>query len=268
MPAIRAVAIDVETTGLDPSEHRVVDIAAVGVCIVDPATGSQDAWQPLYSSLVDPERDIPAAASAVHHLTAKDVAGQPRLPEVLAALTAAVRAFRPDVLIAHNASFDAGFLPDLGAALTPDDPRWACTMRLAKHLWPLTHGFSLQNLRYACQLQDAVPGRDVHSAAFDAACCAVLLPLECRSLTDAGQAVTPTLLRDRSATPPLLARVPFSRLYRGWLWRDVPRSFCQWILNKHHAGNPFDPEIVTTAEAALRGIYAVPPEGGNPCGTA
>ncbi len=69
------VAIDVETTGLDPSEHRVVDIAAVGVCIVDPATGSQDAWQPLYSSLVDPERDIPAAASAVHHLTAKDVAG-------------------------------------------------------------------------------------------------------------------------------------------------------------------------------------------------
>ena len=267
MPAIRAVTIDVETTGLDPSQHGVVEIAAAGICIVDPATGHFDACQPLHSSLVDPGRDIPAAASAVHHLTTQDVQGQPRLPEAIAALIAAVRAFRPDVVVAHHAAFDAGFLPGLAAALIPDDPRWVCTLRLAKHLWPLADGFGLQALRYACRLQDCVTGHDVHRAAFDAACCAVLLPLQCRALSEAGHEVTPELLRDRSAAVPLLARVPFGRRYRGWFWRDVPHSFCQWILHTHGTGDPFDPEIVATAEAALRGIYAVPPARPNPCGT-
>ena len=258
MPTLHALAIDVETTGLDPTRDAVVELAAVGLRI-DPATGRPDARRTLFSSLVDPERDIPAAASAVHHLMAKDVAGQPRLPEALDALRAAVRDFEPTVLVAHNAAFDAGFLPGLAAELTPDDPRWVCTQRLAQHLWPLVDGFGLQVLRYARGLQDQVPGHDVHRAAFDAACCAVLLADACRALADTGRAVTPDLLRERTEAVPLLARVPFGR-HRGQLWRDVPLDYCQWVLHKHRCGDGFAPEIVATAEAAFRGEYAVPPD--------
>ena len=264
MTAIRAAAIDIETTGLDPAHHSIVEIAATGVTIDGPATGQHEPGQPLYSSLVDPQCDIPAAASAVHHLTAEDVAGQPRLPEALTALTAAVRAFQPHVLVAHNARFEVGFLPDLAGALTPEDARWACTLRLARHLWPgWAGGFGLQTLRYACRLGHALPDGDPHRAGYDAACVAALLPVQCRALADAGHDVTPALLRDRSAAIPLLARVPFGRRYRGRLWRDVPASFCEWILRTHRTGDPFDPEIVATAEAALRGIHAVPPDDQN-----
>ena len=266
MTAIRAVAIDLETTGFHPGDDRIVEIAAVGICIVDPATGHHDPYETLYASLVDPERDIPPDASAVHHLTARDVRGQPRLPEVLAAFAGAVRAFRPDVLVAHKADFEAAFLPDLGVALTPEDARWACTMRLAQHLWPDTDGFGLQRLRYACRLEDCVAGLDPHRAAFDAACCATLLPLECREITGAGHEVTPTLLRDWTAAVPLQAKVNFGK-YRGRYWHEVPEDYLRWLLRKHTGGEPFPPETVATAEAALRGVYAVPPksESDPPC---
>ena len=263
MSHLHALAIDVETTGLDPSQDAVVELAAVGLRI-DPATGQHDAPQTLFTSLVDPKRDIPAAASAVHHLTARDVQGQPDLAQALAGLQAAVRDFQPAVLVAHNAIFDAGFLPGVAGVLTPDDARWVCTLRLAQHLWPLAKdGFGLQALRYACGLQDHLTGHDVHRAAFDAGCCALLLTVECRALTEAGHAVTPALLRDWSAAVPPLARVPFGK-HRGQWWHEVPRDYLEWLLHKHRSGEPFAPEIVAAAEAALRGVYAVPPEQPDP----
>ena len=266
MPTLHALAIDVETTGLDAQQDRIVEVAAVGVRI-DPATGRYDALQTLHSGLVDPQCAIPAAASAVHHLTARDVQGQPDLVQALAGLQVAVRDFEPQLVAAHNAAFDSAFLPDLAGVLTPDDDRWVCTQRLAKHLWPLAEGFSLQVLRYALGLQDHVAGHDVHRAAFDAACCAVLLAAECRAMSEAGHDVTPKLLRDWSAAIPLEARVSFGK-HRGQYWHDVPRDYLEWILREDRSGDPFAPEIVATAEAALRGVYAVPPDPHPPCAAA
>ena len=259
-PTIRALAIDVETTGTDPCTDRVVQLAAVGLRI-DPGSSAGDAPTPLFTSLVDPGRDIPATASAIHHLTSADVQGQPRLEQALAQLQHAAQAFRPDLLVAHNAGFDAGFLPDLAVTLTPQDPRWVCTYRLAQHLWPDAPRHQLQTLRYWRHLQDRAAGRNAHQADFDALCCAVLLAEQCRVWTPANQTVTPTLLRDRSAELPLLPRVPFGR-HRDQLWSDVPCDYCQWILRQHTCGHgdPFDPAIIATAEAALRGIYAIPPD--------
>ena len=209
MSLLHALAIDVKTTGLDPTRDAVVELAAAGIGI-DPATGQHDAPQTLFTSLVDPHRDIPA--TAVHFLTARDVQGQPDLAQALAGLQVAVRDFQPAVLVAHNAIFDAGFLPALAAALTPDDPRWACTQRLAQHLWPRSKdGFGLMALRYAGGPQDHITGPDLHRAACSAASCAVLLTVQCRILTEAGYTVTPALLRDWSAAVPLLARVPSGR---------------------------------------------------------
>ena len=238
MSHLHALALDVETTGLDSTQDAVVELAAVGIRI-DPVTGQYDALETLFTSLVDPKRDIPPAASAVHHLTARDVQGQPDLAQALAGLQAAVRDFQPAVLVAHNAPFDAGFLPGIAGALTPGDPRWACTYCLAHHLWPRAEGFGLQALRYACGLQDHL----------------------------AGHAVTPGLLRDWSATVPLPPRVPFGK-YRDRYWHEVPRDYLKWLLNRHRFGDPFAPEIVAAAEAALRGVYAVPPEQPGPCAQA
>ena len=260
MPNLHALAIDVETTGTNPATDAVVELAAAGIRI-DPATGQYEAPETLFTSLVDPQRAIPAAASAEHHLTARDVQGQTHLAQVLADLRAAVRSFEPRLLVAHNAGFDAGFLRGLAGALTPDDPRWACTLTLARHLWPQAPNHQLQVLRYWRQLQDHVSGHDAHRAGFDASCCAVLLAEQCRVWAEAGQRVSATFLREQSAAIALLGYVPFGQ-HRGVPWCQVPRDYLEWILRRHVSGKggPFDPAVIATTEAALRGVYAIPPD--------
>ena len=267
MSTLHALAIDIETTGTDPEMDAVVELAAVGVRI-DLATGRYEALETLFTSLVDPGRGIPAASAAAHDFTEPDAQGQPGLAWARAELQASVRDFRPRLLVTHHAEFKAGFLPGLAGALTPDDVRWTCTRRLAKHLWPGARDFSLLALCRACGLQEHAAGHDAHRPAFDAAGCAVLLAAQCRALTEAGHDVTPALLREWSATVPVEARVPFGR-YRGRYWHEVPRDYLAWLLDRHRSGDPFAPEIVAAAEAALRGVDAVPPAApANPCARA
>ena len=135
MPFLTALAVDVATTGADPRSDAVVEIASVAIRI-DLDTGRHDIFQTLSNALVDPGREIPATASAVHHLTAEHVRGQPALAQALESLCQAASAYRPTMLVAHDAAFAAGFLPDLAPTLTPEHPGWVCTLRLARHAWP------------------------------------------------------------------------------------------------------------------------------------
>lgn len=99
-PETRLVALDLETTGLSAATDRIVEFAAV-------------AWQDgreigVFHALVHPGRPIPPAAIAVHGITDAMVADQPPVDAVLPAFLAFCAA--ADLLIAHNAAFDLGFL--------------------------------------------------------------------------------------------------------------------------------------------------------------
>jgi len=91
--------IDVETTGLFPEGHRVLEVASVR--LDDGVVG--EAW----SSLVRPDRRIPADATAVHGITAEMVRDAPAAAAVAAALAAEI-GDRP--LVFHHARFDVPFL--------------------------------------------------------------------------------------------------------------------------------------------------------------
>ncbi len=67
-------AIDLETTGLDPQQDRIVEVAIVRV---EPREGHE-----LLHSLVDPGCPIPAAATRVHGIRDADVRGAPTLAEL------------------------------------------------------------------------------------------------------------------------------------------------------------------------------------------
>ena len=174
-------------------------------------------------------------------------------------LEEAVRPFEPTLLVAHNASFEAGFLPDLAAKRVPGDPRWACTLRLAQHVWPDAPSFGLQALRYWRGVMQGERTTTAHQAWFDAACSARLLVELCLAMTAAGETVTPRLLLDRSHHMPLLLRVPLGK-HKGKRWSEVPEDYCRWLVDKAEAGTgePFDPAVVETARAALRGVFAQP----------
>ena len=77
---MREIVLDTETTGLDPAAgHRIVEVACLELLNHIPTGRS-------YQSYVNPERDIPADALAVHGLTVEFLSDKPRFAELADAL--------------------------------------------------------------------------------------------------------------------------------------------------------------------------------------
>lgn len=98
---MREIVLDTETTGLDPSEgHRIVEIGCVELYNTVP-TGE------VFHRYLNPDRDVPEGAAAVHGLTASFLSDKPRFADIAADLDA----FIGDAcIVAHNAGFDLAFL--------------------------------------------------------------------------------------------------------------------------------------------------------------
>jgi len=101
MTQVREIALDTETTGLDPrSGHRIVEIGCVELSNHVP-TGE------VYHTYVNPERDMPEEAFQVHGLSEDFLRDQP----LFSAVAGDFLSFLGDApLIIHNASFDLGFI--------------------------------------------------------------------------------------------------------------------------------------------------------------
>ena len=98
---MREIVIDTETTGLDPQDgHRIVEVACVELIHHVP-TGRK------LHRYVNPERDIPADAHAVHGLTAEFLASHPPFAAIADELAAFIGA---DRVVIHNAEFDLAFI--------------------------------------------------------------------------------------------------------------------------------------------------------------
>lgn len=98
---MREIVFDTETTGLDPaSGDRMVEIGCIEMINRVPSGATFHAY-------FNPERDMPAAAEAVHGLSSTFLADKPLFAEQADALLQ----FLGDApLVAHNAGFDFGFL--------------------------------------------------------------------------------------------------------------------------------------------------------------
>lgn len=98
---MREIILDTETTGLDAlNGDRLVEIGCVET-INHVATGRH------YHVYINPERDMPAEAEAVHGLSATFLADKP----IFAAVVGDFLDFIADSpLVIHNATFDIGFL--------------------------------------------------------------------------------------------------------------------------------------------------------------
>lgn len=98
---MREIVLDTETTGLDPSEgHRIVEIACIELVHHVP-TGRK------FHRYVNPERDMPEEALAVHGIDSVFLAGQPHFAAVADDLLAFIGS---GPLVIHNAEFDLAFL--------------------------------------------------------------------------------------------------------------------------------------------------------------
>lgn len=117
-----AAVVDVETTGLSPWRDEIVELAAI-LFAFERATGRIRGVVDAYTGLREPSVPISPGAAAVNGITPEMVRGQ-RLDE--ARVEAILK--RAEFLVAHNASFDRGFVTRL-FPVAGQKP-WLCSMRL------------------------------------------------------------------------------------------------------------------------------------------
>ena len=128
---MREIVLDTETTGLDPLRgHRLVEIGAVELFNHIP-TGN------TYHTFINPQRDVPREAEAVHGLSVEFLKDKPVFAQIAGEF---LEFIGETVLIIHNASFDVGFLnSELGFIKQPPilHERIIDTLTLAKKRHPM-----------------------------------------------------------------------------------------------------------------------------------
>jgi exodeoxyribonuclease X len=203
--------LDTETTGLNPDTDRIVEIATIDW--MDGHIG--EPW----SSLVNPERDIPAQAKAIHHITEHDVEGKPVIGDLLPSLSGKV-----DIVAAHFADFDRSFLPSDFAKY------WVCTWKVSLRIWPELESHSNQFLRYHFGLPDPDAGLP-HRAAYDAFVTAHLFAEELKHKTVKEMVAI-------SREPGFLYWCPGQK-HKGKTFEEVAnidRSYLTWMADKSDMG--------------------------------
>ncbi|WP_281180098.1 exonuclease domain-containing protein, partial [Nocardia amamiensis] len=128
--------VDVETSGLRASEHRVLSVAAL-------ALDADGRVAREFHTLIDPGCD--PGPVHIHGLTAEVLRGSPRFEQVCESLSALLS---ERVMVAHNAQFDYRFLAREFGRSGADIPvgRRLCTLALARRVAPPTPDCKLDTL--------------------------------------------------------------------------------------------------------------------------
>lgn len=228
---------DTETTGINPQVDRLVEIACIQVSESPTIEGTYFISQ-SYEAYVNPERDIPPEAKAVHHITEKMVANAPVASRVLADMLSYLKIDPGDIFVAHNARFDRGFLKMIDSVVEKSLTH-ICTMKCAKVIWPDAPGYSNQFLRYYLNLEPAVPeGMGPHRALYDIIVTAAIFyeELKYKTLEE---------LIEISNVPVLLKKMPLGK-HKGVTFDKVPLSYLRWILSEPEGS--FDEDLIYTTK--------------------
>ncbi len=149
------VALDLETTGLDPANAQIIEIGAVKF-------RADDAAHPMletYSTFVDPGIAIPPKITSITGITQDNMLGAPKLRDALPQFEQFVG---DAIIVGHNVDFDLRFLQKQG--LFKDNVS-VDTYELASVLLPTTPRYNLNALMQELQLE---PEGDYHRALVDA----------------------------------------------------------------------------------------------------
>lgn len=189
MPSV--IALDVETTGLDPNSDAIIEIGAVKFN----GKRVEDEW----TTLINPSRPIPAQITQLTGISSEMVRNAPPLQAVL-------RDFNDFVgelpILGHNVRFDLAFFKRQHLFEAND---WLDTYELAAILLPTASRYSLSAL---CQLMG------------------ILQPADHRALNDAR--ATHSLfvkLYEKAQTLPIDFLAEFVRLGEPFEWG------AQWVFN-------------------------------------
>lgn len=212
--------LDLETTGTEPPEAEVIEVACCRVQVTSGLGQTVQIYPPVHE-LFRPHGPITPESRAIHHISPTQVEGRPICePKDLAYLSVG---WGPDYLVAHNADFEQKwFTPEVVA-----NKPWICTYKCALRVWPDAPRHGNQVLRYWLEDNKKIPvlGRradPAHRAGPDTLVTAYLLRnlLELAPIED---------LLAWTKEPRLMHKITFGK-HRDKQWHEVPKDYLDWIM--------------------------------------
>ena len=166
------VAFDLETTGLVDKKDEIIEIGAVKFTVRDDNGTIRPKQVATFQTLVKPPMMIPDEATKINHITNAMVENAPAIKDVLKKFT--VFCGQSSILVAHNASFDAGFLHvayTKNPQLLPGNPI-VDSLKVARSILPELKTHKLGDLahmfqRIKGQISLSINNDEMHRAVYD-----------------------------------------------------------------------------------------------------
>lgn len=115
------VAVDTETTGFNPENNKIIEIAAVKFVSFKPVE--------IFSTYLDPKRKIPNKVQEITGISDFLVSGSPTFPQIQESFEEFIKGYN---IVMHNARFDLSFLYNRGCCIDCQNQPVYDTLTLAK----------------------------------------------------------------------------------------------------------------------------------------
>lgn len=222
------VCIDCETTGLDPKQDRIIEVAAVHFTL-------EETFQSC-ESLIDPGCLIPETSIAIHNITQEMVKGKPGISAILPEI---IEIIGRRIVIGHGVGFDIDILATeaerAGIPNTLRNNRLLDTLRMAR-LYGESPTNSLEQLRRHFNIEE----EGAHRAMND-----VIVNMEVFKFL-AKRYKTTDQLFDVLSRPIMMKIMPLGK-HKGRPLKEVPIEYLQWAAHKD-----FDQDLLFSIRSELK----------------
>lgn len=222
------VCIDCETTGLDPKQDRIIEVAVVRFTLEQTFES--------FESLIDPECTIPETSIAIHNITQEMVEGQPK---IAACIPHIMELIGKRTIVGHGVGFDIEMIAAAAErAGIPCDLRhntYLDTLRMAR-LYGESPTNSLEQLRRHFNIEN----EGAHRAMSD-----VIVNMEVFKYL-AKRYKTTHQLFDALSKPIMMKTMPLGK-HKGRPIKEVPIEYLMWAAHKD-----FDQDLLFSLRSEIK----------------
>ena len=222
------ICLDCETTGLEPKNNRLIEIAVVRFTFEEILE--------TYETLIDPEEPIPPNTTEIHNITDDMVKDKPKAKEILPKV---LKKIDGQIIVGHGIKMDIDFISEeCKRACIPckiEENPLINTLRLAR-LYGQSPVNSLERLRQHFNIAE----EGAHRAMSD-----VVVNIEVfKHLSSPFK--TTKQLQERLEKPILLQAMPLGK-YKGRPFPQIPLDYLQWAAHKD-----FDQDLLFSIRSELK----------------
>lgn len=221
------VCIDCETTGLDPKNDYIIEIAAVSFNLAGNIA--------TFESLVNPGCEIPQSSIEIHRITNEMVADKPSIEKVLPSV---LEVIGPNIIVGHGVNFDIEIVAQSAQKnripTKIRDNLFLDTLRMAR-LYGDCPVNSLKQLRKHFN----VPHEEAHRAMNDVIVNIGVFKQLLKQYKNLSQ------LFEALSRPIELKTMPLGK-YKGRAIKELPSDYLHWSVKKD-----FDQDLLYTLRAEI-----------------